>query len=295
MNFLYYPYLWNISPSIIYILFIKLVFHIFYFLTGNLEKVFKFVRLIQFEFLPLSFLRLPLMGIINYDFNDFTQDERMIMINNIPIFKIGNNSNSQKILYIHGGGFISGDYMSFRSFCLEIYHRCQQQNKNIEIWFPCYSLYPENDINKMIDELNYIYSFSCFSHIIADSAGGYLALNIKNIKKDTKMILISPVFELQRSNEENNHKDINFNPLLVKKIFHKIDHKLENLNIENIEMYIFVSQNELFLNDSYQIYELNQKAILYLYNSYIHSLPLFWKYDKKANLSLQKLISIIII
>lgn len=288
-------YLWFIKPLFIYILFIKFIFQFLLYITGNLESVFYIFRFIQFDFLPLSFIRLPIMGIINYDFEELKSYEKMIMINNIKVFKIYNKNNTnissktKKILYIHGGGFISGDYMSFRSFLLEISKKC-----NCEIWFPLYSLYPENNINKAIDEINYIYSLENFSNIIADSAGGYLSLNIKNIKDSTKVILISPVFDLSCSSYmyENNKDDINFNKILVKKIFNSISHKIDITNIEKIKnMIIFASRNELFIYDSYKIYSLNQNCVLYVYNSSIHSLPLFWMYNLNAKNCLNHLLN----
>ena len=102
---------------------------------------------------------------------------------------------------------------------------------------------------------------------------GYLALNINGIKENTKVILISPVYDLECSSDayiSDHIKDINFNKSLVKKIFQSIEHKMIN-DISNINMYIFTSRNELFIYDSYQIYSMNNKAILYLYNNSIHS------------------------
>ena len=289
-NVLIEPYIWFIRPSIIYILFIKSIFSILYFLSRNIETVLYFFKYLQFNFLPLSIIRMPFIGALNYSFNDEIYPyETMIMTNNIPIFKIG--KGSKKMLYIHGGGFISGDYMTFRSFCLEIYKRY----KDIEIWFPLYSLYPENNINKSIEELNYIYSYEDFSYIMADSAGGYLALNIRDIKTNTKVILISPVYDLECSSDTflmDCEKDINFNKNLVKNIFQSIDHKITN-NISNIDISIFVSKNELFIYDSYKIYSMNSNAIIYLYNSAVHSLPFYWKYDSKSESCLKKIISIL--
>lgn len=274
------------------------MFYIFKFVFSNLETVLSYFKYFQFDFLPLYMIRMPFIGVINYSFNqDILPEETMVMIKNIPIFKIG--KGNKKLLYIHGGGFISGDYMSFRTFCLEIYNRYNiynRENKDkLEIWFPVYSLCPENNISKAIEELNYIYNNTHFSHIMADSAGGYLALNIKNIRNDTKVILISPVYDLKCQSDayiKNYINDINFNQNLVKKIFTNIYHNINNNNIENIEnIYIFVSKNELFIYDSYKIYSINNKAKLHRYDSGIHSLPLYWKYDQKAKNCLQDIVS----
>ncbi len=295
-NCLLSPYLWFIKPSLVYIIFIKSIFSILNFLGRNLETTMKIFKYLQFDFLPLSIIQMPFLGVINYTFGEGIYNyERMIITNNIPIFIIGNSS--KKMLYIHGGGFISGDYMSFRSFCIEIYKKAQSNNNNIEIWFPLYSLYPENNINVAIKELNYIYSYENFSYIMADSAGGYLTLNIKNIKDDTKVILISPVYDLMCSSDAyigNNINDVNFNKNIVRKIFSKIDHTIDIENIKNIkDINIFVSNNELFIYDSYKIYSINNNALLYLYNSKLHSLPIFWRYDKKGEYCLQEIISIL--
>lgn len=286
------PYLWMVEPSIIYIVFIKIIFYILKFLTGSLDTCLRFFKFLQFDFLPLSIIRMPFIGVINYTFNEeIYKEETMIMTNNIPVFKIG--KGTKKMLYIHGGGFVAGDYMSMRSFCLEIYKNYKEND--IEIWFPLYSLYPEHCITKAIEELNYIYIYEDFSYIMADSAGGYLALNINNIKENTKVILISPVYDLECSSDAyvyDNIKDINFNKNIVKKIFQSIKHKIKN-DISNIDMHIFVSINELFIYDSYKIYSMNNRAILYLYNNSIHSLPLFWKHDTKSQSCLKDILSIL--
>lgn len=228
-------------------------------------------------------MRMPILGAITYDSNIYPY-ERMVMINNIRVFKIGKSDN--KILYVHGGGFISGDYMTFRSFCIEIYKRC---NSNVEIWFPDYSLYPENSISKIIEEIDYIHSLNNFYTVVSDSAGCYLALNIRNPKK---LVLISPVYDLSCSSDrykENN--DINFNTVLVKKIFNTIQHKIV-IN-GNVSINIFVSKNELFIDDSFTISKLYRDVNISLYESSIHSLPIYYKYNKIANKCMEDVIEVL--
>lgn len=58
-------------------------------------------------------------------------------------------------------------------------------------------------------------------------------------------------------------------------------------------MHIFVSKYELFIYDSYKIFSLNNRSKLYTYNSKIHSLPLYWKYDNQSNFCLEKIINIL--
>jgi len=246
------PYTWNIKPSLFYIIFIKSIFNTLLFIFKKIENVIKLFRFLQFTFLPLNIIKKPFIGIINYNWNTFYSFEKFIIINNIPIFKIGNSNT--KILYIHGGGFISGDYMTFRSLCITIYKKMIENGKNIEIWFPNYTLYSNNSdfINNAINEINYIYSLHQFDSVIADSAGGYLALQIKSPKK---LLLISPVTDLSCSSKKYYEDDINFNPQLVKKIFKKIFNTTLTINntLENTQIIIFVSKNELFIEDALQL------------------------------------------
>lgn len=279
------PYIWNIKPSLFYIIFVKFIFNIFLYMLTNIDNVMKFFRFFQFNFLPLSILKSPFIGVINYDWTPFYPFEKFIMLNNIPIFKIGNSD--KKILYIHGGGFISGDYMTFRSFCLEIYKKIISTGNNIEIWFPNYTLCSEDNykINKAIEEINYIHSMHEFSCVLADSAGCYLSLQIISPKK---LILISPVTDLSCSSKKYDEDDINFNPYLVKKIFKKINHHNpnHNPNPNHPNNIIFVSKNELFVDDSFRI----KSSKINIYNSSIHSLPLFYKFNNLANKCLNDIV-----
>ena len=279
------PYLWYNKPSISYINTVKTIFGLLNSLIDT-ENILYLFKLFQFNFLPLFMMRVPILGSINYDPKMYPY-EKIVIINNIPVFKIGKSDN--KILYVHGGGFISGDYMAFRSFCLEIYRRC---DSNVEIWFPVYSLYPENSIYNIIREIDYIHSLNNFCSIIADSAGCYLALNIINANK---LILISPVYDLSCSSDryrENN--DINFNTVLVKKIFKTIDHKIPiNDNVSNVRIHIFVSKNELFIDDSVSISKLYRDTNINIYESSIHSLPIYYKYNEMSCKCLDDIVNIL--
>ena len=281
------PYQWHRHPSLLYSWFIYYVFHTLYAILHNLESVLKWFRIVQWSWLPLSFLRLPVLAVIDRQ-PDFYPYERMIMIEHTPIFIIGKSHH--KMLYIHGGGFISGDYMTFRSFCLEIYRRCHKKSIYIEIWFPLYPLYPEHPIYCTIHILQTIHDRNTFTTIMADSAGGYLALHVVS---QLPLILISPVADLICKSIRYDKDDINFNPILVKSVFRSISHTPTYKHYSNPlrSIHILTSRYELFINDTLKIYDSYSRCILYLYESQIHSLPLYWKYDPMANSALDRLVS----
>lgn len=284
------PYQWHHRPSLLYSWFIYYVFHTLYAILHNLESVLKWFRIVQWSWLPLSFLRLPILAVIDTQ-PDLYPYERMIMIENTPIFIIGKSSH--KILYIHGGGFISGDYMTFRSLCLEIYRRCYNKSRKIEIWFPVYPLYPEYSIDHAIYSLQRVHNHHSFKSIIADSAGGYLALHLIS---RLPLFLISPVGDLTCKSRRYDKDDINFNPSLVKSVFHSISHTPTYKKYSNVprSIHILTSRYELFIDDTLKIYDAHSQCILHLYESQIHSLPLYWKYDLMAYSALDRLVTCIL-
>jgi len=280
------PYRWRQTPSAVYSWFIYTIFHSLYFITQTIENILAFFRAFQWSWLPLSILRLPILALIDSQ-PEFYPYERMIMIENTPIFIIGKSSN--KVLYIHGGGFISGDYMTFRSFCLEIYRRCHKKSQFIEIWFPVYPLYPEHPIYCAIHVLQMIHDRNMFTTIIADSAGGYLALHVIS---EVPLILISPVADLTCKSIRYDKDDINFNPTLVKSVFRSISHTPTYKKRSNASrsIHILTSRYELFIDDTLKIYDAHFQSKLYLYESKVHSLPLYWRYDPIGNIALDQIV-----
>ena len=78
-------------------------------------------------------------------------------------------------VFVHGGGFVSGDYYGYRSYC---YHLSRQTG--LPVLFPQYRLAPEHTIADAIDDvveaLQFVLGRGQRVVLLGDSAGGGLAL-----------------------------------------------------------------------------------------------------------------------
>ena len=126
------------------------------------------------------------------------------------ISEIGIRENSENLLiYIHGGAFISGPAKHHWDTVKEISKR-----SNYKIWMCDYPKAPENQINKISDNIDAIYASALKNYpadqiaVIGDSVGGTLAtalihrLIIKKLALPKKLVLITPVMDSSMSNPE---------------------------------------------------------------------------------------------
>ena len=126
------------------------------------------------------------------------------------ITEIGLDKNSDNLLiFIHGGAFISGPAQHHWDTVKEI-----AKKTNYKIWMCDYPKAPENQINRISENIDAIYISALKTHqenhisIIGDSVGGTLItaliqrLIMNKIKLPAKIILVSPVMDASMTNPE---------------------------------------------------------------------------------------------
>lgn len=135
---------------------------------------------------------------------------RTFKISDSLITEIGLNKSSDNLLiFIHGGAFISGPSQHHWDMVKEI-----AKKTNYKIWMCDYPKAPENQITKISENIDTIYSCALKNHqanhisFIGDSVGGTLTtaliqrLIMKKIELPAKIILVSPVMDASMSNPE---------------------------------------------------------------------------------------------
>ena len=201
--------------------------------------------------------------------------------------RIGNNSaekysnsedsNSRVMLYLHGGGFFSGSYMSHRRFVSIL---CKKLNLNA--YSINYRLAPEDPYPAGLDDAFYAYKWLLEEEsipaekmiIMGDSAGGGLALallyriRIQNLPQPKALICLSPWTDMTLTSETIKTKvdeDVFFNlkNLETSAIAYYQKESPENPEISPIfadfngfpPIFIQVGTREMLLNDSLIIAE----------------------------------------
>lgn len=124
------------------------------------------------------------------------------------ISEIGKDQSSDRLLiFIHGGAFISGPAEHHWNTVKEI-----AKKMDCKIWMCDYPKAPENEITKISENIDAIYSEAQKKYeanqisILGDSVGGTLAtalvqrLILKKLKLPAKLILVTPVMDASMSN-----------------------------------------------------------------------------------------------
>jgi acetyl esterase/lipase len=135
---------------------------------------------------------------------------RTFKISDSLITEIGLDKRSDNLLiFIHGGAFISGPAQHHWGTVKKI-----AKQTNYKIWMCDYPKAPENQITKISENIDAIYSCALKNHqanhisIIGDSVGGTLTtaliqrLITNKIELPAKIILVSPVMDASMSNPE---------------------------------------------------------------------------------------------
>jgi acetyl esterase/lipase len=270
-------------PSLIYSFTIKLLFWtgmFFYKLVSSyqidesisltaLKKLMFATR--SFQVAELSKIRVPFLGVISPIASDFCFT--LVHVNQIDIFIIQPSCPSINIvLYVHGGGFVSGDFAGFKSF-IDLLSR----RSNMPVVFPHYRLTPKNTINDQVDDI--ISTFKFISNhfkvsissviIMGDSAGGALTLlTLQRLASEgsempKRAILISPITDISCSSqgfELNRDIDVMLNPDVVKSClrmsYHGLDGKDPKISplfgkFEGLPpLYFLTSSSEIFVDDT---------------------------------------------
>lgn len=133
---------------------------------------------------------------------------RTFKISDSLISEIGKDQCSDRLLiFIHGGAFISGPAEHHWNTVKEI-----AKKMDCKIWMCDYPKAPENEISKISENIDAIYSEAQKKFeanqisILGDSVGGTLAtalvqrLILKKLKLPAKLILVTPVMDASMSN-----------------------------------------------------------------------------------------------
>ncbi len=170
----------------------------------------------RFHQARLESIRVPFLGVITPLAADFSF--RLEKVGSMDVFVLdpaaegraaaGNHTPTCVILYVHGGGFVSGDFGGFRGMVHQL-----AKHAGMPVVFPHYRLVPEYD---MVDQVADVLAALRFAveHfrvpassviVVADSAGGGLALLAlqrlvaARAELPKRAILISPVTDLSCS------------------------------------------------------------------------------------------------
>ncbi|WP_299800273.1 alpha/beta hydrolase fold domain-containing protein [uncultured Maribacter sp.] len=149
---------------------------------------------------------------------------REFKVSDTVIHEVGLNKKFEKLLiFVHGGAFISGPAQHHWDTLKKI-----AQQTDYKIWMCNYPKAPENKIALISENIDAVYELALKAYapnqitIIGDSAGGTLAISLmqrlvkKNIKRPSKIILISPVMDASMSNPEIEKVD-GTDPMISKK------------------------------------------------------------------------------
>lgn len=206
-----------------------------------------------------------------------------------------NNVQPVTVIYVHGGGFISGDLNGF----LNIIEKLSIE-LNCPVFMPEYSLLPEHtfqDIyNEMVLSIEHVISIQpnnkiCF---MGDSAGAGLICycinelivrNVLYLERIHSCVLFSPMIDIRNQYAYVDH-DVYIskqNLLTCKTIirtcsdaytYEPLQYRLDKFP----PTYVSVSSDEILLYDSLWLCERLRDAQLKIYPKYVHSFILFWSY-----------------
>eukprot|EP00002_Diphylleia_rotans_P005754 TRINITY_DN1493_c0_g1_i1.p1 TRINITY_DN1493_c0_g1~~TRINITY_DN1493_c0_g1_i1.p1 ORF type:complete len:419 (-),score=102.11 TRINITY_DN1493_c0_g1_i1:1260-2516(-) len=126
-------------------------------------------------------VRQPFLAIVCPPNDPYTAE--MIKLPNTPLFKVAANEIAKDhwdapdrcILYLHGGGYVSGDYAGYRGLAVEL-----SKLAKCPVFVCQYRLAPEvsvpESVSDVIDAVSYISSRYRKYALMGDSAGGGLSL-----------------------------------------------------------------------------------------------------------------------
>ena len=225
-------------------------------------------------------------------------------------------------VFVHGGGFVSGDYYGYRSYC---YHLSRQTG--LPVLFPQYRLAPEHTIAEAIDDvveaLELVLGRGQRVVLLGDSAGGGLALlamqrmvaaasqkqqkgrragrEAEEPLMPSAVVLMSPLADLSRSQPThlaNADVDMVFAPELMEAGYNMALQSCDappecpsvsplNGSFEGLPpMLINVSSNELLFGDSTAVAAAARgagcRADLDVVDNLFHVYPLMYPYVPEA-------------
>lgn len=211
----------------------------------------------------------------------------------------------QVMMYIHGGGYVSGDIAGFLPIADKI-----ATILKCPVFLPEYSLVPEHTVSDAVDDLIYALEHVCDTYpnipvcVCGDSAGGgltFLMLNEWYRQKGScnpiyKCAVWSPMIDLPTTGQSlwtNAERDRCLNLEIVQycsKLASQPSISTWNLNWNVFpHTRIVVCDDEILLSDSLQANKLLKQATLEIYTESFHGFHLFWEYIPEAEQELFKL------
>lgn len=184
----------------------------------------------RFQVAELDRIRVPFLGVLSPIPAEFTA--KLERVGGMDFFVVIPSRALPKvsvILYVHGGGFVSGDFGGYRSFVHKLAERA-----NIPLVFPHYRLAPEHDVVDQVADVLTALRFATQRFqipvssviMVGDSAGGALTLlslqrlAAEKAKMPQRAILMSPVTDLSCSGKtfvSNRDADVMLHPDNVRK------------------------------------------------------------------------------
>lgn len=278
----------NLTKTIVHYLFLFFYYLLSLFLsqTISIEFIFRFLRIFQRCLSPETIIYFPFL----YCLSSLPEDYDIIYKQNYEEFRIRyKNIESCKgtIFYVHGGGFISGDFAGYGDFCNYISNKFRRN-----IVFPQYRLNNiDFSIRDIIDSYNNINDKNIV--VIGDSAGGYLVerlLNSGNIKREpNSVILISPVVDLNHIDSSDCMIDKKVYNWIMDKFNDETKNEIENSNISKMILY---SNNECLTKKIEEKYYNKDNLYLDSIKSF-HSYPLFWRYYKEGKDAVDRMVKFV--
>ena len=309
------------QPSHIYIITVYYLFNTIFWFLVNICRLGKwqaieyiFASCKRFQTKSLTAIRQPVLALISPPTDNINY--KCIWLSGGPSYytvePAGRPKIMLEIIYIHGGGCISGDFAGFKGFCERIANEI-----GTRVHFVNYRLAPEADICDAVEDVIKVHQMvaatAATTNIcwMADSGGGTIALNAMSrilcqqtphLHIPSKCVLLSPVTDLTCSNgsfRTNTEADVILNADVTRWVLalacsniSKDQSPIRQIfpncsNNRRPEFYIYVGAKEILLDDSVLMANKLNKAG-YVVNLEInpngfHSWPLFWKYVPEAD------------
>lgn len=190
------------------------------------------------------------------------------------IYLFTNHNTNNWILYIHGGGYVSGTINLYNELCGEL-------SQTANVVYVDYRLCPEYTMTDALDDLQKGYNwaknkFSGKNLIIADSAGGGYAVRLRErLNTPIFTILYSPWISIDKNNS------IEDDAIFTKELIDwgrtqiKYGNEPKTLLYSKENIMTFYGDNEYLICDSLDIPNKTKH-----YN--VHVLVLFYKYSSEA-------------
>lgn len=299
--------LFNITYYVLHVFFIIIV------ITKRnndfvLRSLFRYIKSIHTylshnQYNTISILRQPFLSIIQPP----SKNIEIMNVSHLDSFSVWINMKKYSptntcIMYIHGGGYVSGDIAGYFGLVEKI-----SDMYSCPVLLPQYRLSPEVLIETSVNDLYEAYTTinTEFTNIVimGDSAGGGLAVLLSKRLRDkqelnhiSSLVLFSPMLNLEcNTNSYIYNDDPMMSSDIVKQCAYfalggknpsEINNPIMGFFNDFPPTFISVADDELFYDDAITLtekFEHNKGMYeLHVYKNTIHSFPVLYKYSKCA-------------